>query len=366
MDSSFCAKATGLGGAFCLCCPVSKEDAMKPEVVRHGFSMSRTLESTRAHYYKLLAAGRIDPTGTKHKANSKERTGITKEPILQYKDPLHHIFPLHCYLHGLDWFEEFIVTNNSRKEWPNDTPFRRAGVAQTKAQKDALKLNRDVMRTMAKDPDGLARTLDPADRTGAQGNTDNGPVARYFLSEEARPHVVNLFDYDEGDTDTPVLIADLHQRFSVILRIMNCTSTIKVAEFRQYCIETNLMMVEETKIKWMAPANTIHRFIGHAWEAIMLNGCKGLGQLSEGAIEGAHQTVKYSQKNLSSKHEKTQMFIDIFTHAYFVQAPSVRRFEPEKRQIPRKAGVSDCSDDDKLFASFLVSEDEDYIQTMQF
>ena len=108
----------------------------------------------------------------------------------------------------------------------------RSGVAQTKAQKDALQLNRDVMKTMAKDPEGLACTLDTADRTGAQGNTDNGPVARYFLSEEARPHVVNLFIYDEGDTETPVLIADLHQRFSVILRIMNCTSTIKVAEFR--------------------------------------------------------------------------------------------------------------------------------------
>ena len=62
----------------------------------------------------------------------------------------------------------------------------------------ALKDKRNDMRARAKDPNGLARKLDCPDRTGAGGNTDNGPVARYFFEEKSRPHVVNLFDYDEG------------------------------------------------------------------------------------------------------------------------------------------------------------------------
>ena len=148
---------------------------------------------------------------------------------------------------------------------------------------------------------------------------------------------------------------------------MNCTSTIKIAEFRNFCIETNLLMAEEEKIKWMAPANTIHKFIGHAWEAILRNGCQGLGQLAEGAIEGAHQNVKFSQQHLSSKQDVTQMFHDIFTFMYFVSAPSVRRFEPVKRKVPRKTKLAEFSTDDDLFNSFLLAEDdEEYVQQLYF
>ena len=367
MDSSFASKATGTGGAFCQCCSVTKDEAMNPEVVRHGFCMTRTLAATRAHYAKLLAAGRIDPNGGRHKANSQERMGITRAPILLYKDIMWHIYPLHCLLHGLDWFEDYLVTFNSRAEWPNSIPYRRAGKELTVGQKKALKDKRTDMRERARDPNGLAQKLDMADRTGAGGNTDNGPVARYFFEEKSRPHVVNLFDYDEGDIETPLVIADLHQRFSVILRIINCTLTIKVAEFRQFCIDTNLLMVEEPNIKWMAPSNTIHRFIAHAWQSILLNGCEGLGQKAEGALEGAHQNVKFSQAHLTSKQDVTQMFRDMFASLYFVQAPSVCRFEPTKRQYSRKAKLEEFSRDNELFSSFIVGpNDEDYVQQLQF
>ena len=132
-----------------------------------------------------------------------------------------------------------------------------------------------------------------------QGNTDNGPVARAVFSQKNREHVVNLFDFDEGDLETRAVVTDLHQRFSVILRVINCTSEVKVAKFRQFCIDTNMIMCTYPKIKWMAPNNTIHKWMGHAWENIYKNGCHGLGQLSEGALEHAHQTVKFSHKHLS-------------------------------------------------------------------
>ena len=58
-----------------------------------------------------------------------------------------------------------------------------------------------------------------------------------------------MFDFDEGDEVTPLLIAELHQRFSVILRIINCREVIDVRAFREYEIQTNLLLIEN--FKWM-------------------------------------------------------------------------------------------------------------------
>ena len=101
-------------------------------------------------------------------------------------------------------------------------------------------------------------------------------MSDWFYQLQNRPHVVALFDFDEGDLETPEIIADLHQRFNVILRIINCRDYIKVPEFREFCIETNLIMV--TEFPCMDPNKTVHKFIGHAWEDILRNGSQGLGK----------------------------------------------------------------------------------------
>ena len=185
-------------------------------------------------------------------------------------------------------------------------------------------------------------------------------------SEYARPFVIAMFYFDDGDTETPIIIADLLQRHSVILRVLNSTETIKVKEFRQYEIDTNLIMVEEPKIKFMTPNRTIHKFIGHGWEAILKNNCRGLGDLAEGALEGGHQNVKFGQKNCSRKFETHAMFTDMYTSLYFVQAPSVRQFRPIKRSRVKKT-LADCYEgDDAIVESFFVKEGEDYVQDLQF
>ena len=101
-------------------------------------------------------------------------------------------------------------------------------------------------------------------------------MSDWFYQLQNRPHVVALFDFDEGDLETPEIIADLHQRFNVILRIINSRDYIKVPEFREFCIETNLIMV--TELPCMDPNKTVHKFIGHAWEDILRNGSQGLGK----------------------------------------------------------------------------------------
>ena len=112
-------------------------------------------------------------------------------------------------------------------------------------------------------------------------------MSDWFFMNQNRGHVVDFFDFDEGDIETPEIIWDLHQRFNVILRVINSRDFIKVPEFRDFCIETNLIMV--TYFDWMDPNKTIHKFIGHAWEDILRNGSKGLGQKSEGPLESIHK-----------------------------------------------------------------------------
>ena len=177
--------------------------------------------------------------------------------------------------------------------------------------------------------------------------------------------MVNLFDFDEGDLETRAVVTDLHQRFSVILRIINCTSEVKLANFRQLCIDTNMIMCTYEKIKWMAPNNTVHKWMGHAWENIYRNGCRGLGQLSEGALEHAHQTVKFSHQHLSNKSDCHGMLTDVYTRAYFTSAPSVRQYEPKKRKFNITEAPT-YSDDDEMVQSYLVAEDEDYVQDLDF
>ena len=146
---------------------------MDPEVVRHGFSMTRTIEKQKQFYDEMVASGQMNETGKGHKADSKERRGATREPILRgYKDPLQHIFPLHCYINHLRYLENFIITFNARDAWPDNFPIRRQGRRLTPEQKDRLELEEYIMKTNALDEEGLGITLDAADRTGAGVSCD--------------------------------------------------------------------------------------------------------------------------------------------------------------------------------------------------
>ena len=169
MDSSMAAKSAGLGAAFCLLCPATVEDCMNPDVVQHGFKITRSIESVWAKYNELVESGGIKPGNKRFKADVKEREGITRAPLIRgYVDPIQYIFPLHCVLNSLKYKENFIVTFNSRSAWPDNKPYRRQFEELTQAQKDMLKEKRMDMRRRAQDPNGLALVLDMADRSGSQ------------------------------------------------------------------------------------------------------------------------------------------------------------------------------------------------------
>ena len=59
---------------------------------------------------------------------------------------------------------------NSRKEWMNEMPNMKNGVpyfVKTKEQREALELNRNIMKTMARDEEGFNNKLDESEQGGS-------------------------------------------------------------------------------------------------------------------------------------------------------------------------------------------------------
>jgi hypothetical protein len=143
---------------------------MDPNVVAKGFYIISTIEEIRAHLDKLVAAGRMNLETGKHLANSAERGGICDEPLLYgYLNPHLHVYPVHCKINGLHWWENLIVLYNCRHYWPDDQFNRKDGVRyyrKTKEQNEAMVEKKNDMRNRARKKDGLNAPLAMPDANG--------------------------------------------------------------------------------------------------------------------------------------------------------------------------------------------------------
>ena len=143
---------------------------MDPNVVAKGFYIVSTIEEIRAHLDKLVAAGRMNLETGKHIANSAERGGICDEPLLTgYLNPHLHVYPIHCKINGLHWWENLIVLYNCRHYWPDDQFNRKDGVRyyrKTKEQSEAIVDKKNDMRNRARKKDGLNAPLAMPDANG--------------------------------------------------------------------------------------------------------------------------------------------------------------------------------------------------------
>ena len=143
---------------------------MDPNVVEKGFYIVSTIEEIRAHLDKLVAAGRMNLETGKHIASSAERGGICGAPLLTgYLNPHLHVYPVHCKINGLHWWENFIVLYNCRHYWPDDQFNRKDGeryYRKTKEQHEAMVVKKNNMRNQARERDGLGANLAMPDANG--------------------------------------------------------------------------------------------------------------------------------------------------------------------------------------------------------
>ena len=146
------------------------DEVMDPNVVEKGFYIVSTIEEIRAHLDKLVAAGRMNLETGKHIASSAERGGICGEPLLNgYLNPHLHVYPVHCKINGLHWWENLIVLYNCRHYWPDDQFNRKDGeryFRKTTEQREALVVKKNDMRNRARARDGLNAPLAMPDANG--------------------------------------------------------------------------------------------------------------------------------------------------------------------------------------------------------
>ena len=108
--------------------------------------------------------------------------------------------------------------------------------------------------------------LDMPDAGGSGGSSDDGNTYRALFSEKNREKFVDLFDRKDGSFTEELrsAIRELIQRFSVILRVVNCHGKVDCEAFEAYCKSTYVLLLEtfwdEARNEpWCSVPNSVHR-----------------------------------------------------------------------------------------------------------
>ena len=174
---------------------------------------------------------------------------------------------------------------------------------------------------------------------------DTGNLAIAFFEEKNREKVLELYkNLTDHEYST---LKELHKRFSIILRILSCKSSVK-DEFEEYCLSTYVMFVKE--FPWMKLSETVHRLLAHAPEAIRINGNKGLGQLSESPLEAQHKLIRRYRTTLARLTNESDNLCDVYNRLYMQSSPMIRKLRPKKKA---KKMSKELSNDDEIINSFL-------------
>lgn len=270
---------SGLGGAPCILCKTRVEDWSNPEYIKEGFSIDRNADDTIQLFQELVDENGQVPTRPN---DFQERQGLTKKPITISSQK--SICITHSYINVTGWMlkllyrieAEYFIWNE--KKTVLGEPIRRAKyrVLEKIIEETGLKL--DVV-------------CDPGEKGGT--STDGNAGREFFTNkfvETLKVLVKEKYHFD---------LFNLHENLSTILRIVSCQQMVNIEMFRDLCEETNLLIAE--KYPWAKINHTLHGLIHHSCELIELNGCCGLGALSEECLKAANKDIRrylelYSRK----------------------------------------------------------------------
>ena len=143
------------------------------------------------------------------------------------------------------------------------------------------------------------------------------------------------------------ILKDLHQNFSIILRIIASKSKVR-EEFEDLCYATYKTLLQE--FPWMHLSETVHRLLAHSAEVIRLNGDQGLGQLSESPLEAQHKLVRKYRTYLARLTNETDNLKDVYNRLYMRFCPVIRKQKPQKKSRGKKTVKSS---DDEIIDTYL-------------
>ena len=133
--------------------------------------------------------------------------------------------------------------------------------------------------------------------------TTTGKAGCRWLSEKS----IDAFKFLVHDSQQDAVL-DLHLKLSALLCLLSCAEHIKVDVFDQLVKETMLLLAE--KFPWARLNFTLHQ-IQHAGQLICENGGRGLGELSEEALEANNKDMRNFMENFPRKSGASLQLQDI-------------------------------------------------------
>ena len=167
LDGKILIEITGLRGAFCLLCFVTRKDANDPFIIRNGFVLNRTNDEMLS-LYEFFGDDLLS-------VKSEERSGMTGKPMITGNEisVYNNIPVLHGWINSLRLFEELAFFFNARTAFPDEVPVRGAGRTKTPAQSLAHKQAKAEFQHQSKHGPLNVALASPSS-TGAGGTTDTG------------------------------------------------------------------------------------------------------------------------------------------------------------------------------------------------
>jgi hypothetical protein len=337
MDGKMISRLLQLGGAYCTMCTTSLTDCHDPAVIAEGFQINRSVESI-----KNLALVLTDPdTGCIVKApkDYNDRQGITGIPITE-ADVTKTLPVCHMKIQTFDYIvNRLMVKQNSTQKWHcAEKPVRYSKNEKESQERAWNRLKKDVKDALAiniKDPNDMIK--------GNSFKTFSSDVAREMLSDMIE---------DESIREDFKFI---HLHLCAVVRVINSQHrTINLTRFREVGTMAYLKMVEV--FPWAVISPTLHRIMGHAWERIEANECKGLGSESEEVLERTNKLLRYHREHGARKTTTEANFTDVFNHCWQGSSPLLAELDREKRRRALKVLVQ--NEIDSLVESMFCEEEE--------
>ena len=190
-DGKAAKTSTGLGGAYCTMCKVTKKEASDPNIAKNGYPINRD----RDQNLQLFADVKKNPDGTVDtRVPTQLRFGITQEPPATNMDGTKLMPTMHTWIRDLTDYERLAMFLYARDIFPNKIPIMDGKYPASHRKKILAKLaeaKKFLQDQARRGP--LKMLLMMPDAHGTGGSSDNGPTARKIFSYENRQDVLDLF-----------------------------------------------------------------------------------------------------------------------------------------------------------------------------
>ena len=348
-DGKMDTQLTGLGGAFCLLCYATEEDANDPVKIEQGFPIERTLEEIWEIWNMLTNDGTQEIK--KQTKDYAIRGGATQMPMLTVEcklDPTKNIPEMHFILHLFDYSRNTYITMKARQILGR-LPERGSKGRGNKISEEDEEALAEALRyfTLKLREPPLNLMTNAPDPHGHGGSVENGNTCRTFFDPKNREAVIRIYE----EVATTMEVEHLRMFFLegyAIYHIMNSTGKIDVEAFSELVHESYMHWKEA--FPYQKIFNSIHWTLGHIGELTELNDGYATGEISEGALEVVHKNYRRISEHLARNTSFADNCKDSMRRLWIGSDPVTRLNKPTIKKRKNKL----ASEDAKFVAAFFI------------